>query len=63
VKNIGTQIARQSALAAATIADEAKAKGNTAFAAGHFEEAIQHLSHAVVLTPDNDVLYSSRSAA
>jgi stress-induced-phosphoprotein 1 len=48
---------------AAAIADEAKAKGNAAFAAGRFEEAVQHLSHAVALTPDNDVLYSSRSAA
>ncbi|GJN26878.1 hypothetical protein PR202_gb14844 [Eleusine coracana subsp. coracana] len=45
------------------MADEAKAKGNAAFAAGRFEEAIQHFSDAIVLAPDNHVLYSNRSAA
>ncbi|TVU15056.1 hypothetical protein EJB05_38558 [Eragrostis curvula] len=45
------------------MADEAKAKGNAAFAAGRFEEAAQHFSDAVALAPDNHVLYSNRSAA
>ncbi|ONM15446.1 Hsp70-Hsp90 organizing protein [Zea mays] len=42
---------------------EAKAKGNAAFAAGRFEEAVQHFSDAIALAPDNHVLYSNRSAA
>ncbi|CAD6262908.1 unnamed protein product [Miscanthus lutarioriparius] len=45
------------------MADEAKAKGNAAFAAGRFEEAVQHFSDAIALAPDNHVLYSNRSAA
>ncbi|KAJ4800348.1 Hsp70-Hsp90 organizing protein 1 [Rhynchospora pubera] len=43
--------------------DEAKAKGNAAFSAGRFEEAIQHFSDAISLAPTNHVLYSNRSAA
>ncbi|XP_010933724.1 hsp70-Hsp90 organizing protein 1 [Elaeis guineensis] len=45
------------------MADEAKAKGNVAFSAGRFEEAIRHFSEAIVLAPTNHVLYSNRSAA
>ncbi|XP_062185217.1 hsp70-Hsp90 organizing protein-like [Phragmites australis] len=45
------------------MADEAKAKGNAAFAAGRFEEAAQHFTDAIALAPDNHVLYSNRSAA
>jgi stress-induced-phosphoprotein 1 len=45
------------------MADEAKAKGNAAFAAGRFDKAVQHFSDAVALAPDNHVLYSNRSAA
>ncbi|KAJ3706586.1 hypothetical protein LUZ61_010291 [Rhynchospora tenuis] len=45
------------------MADEAKAKGNAAFSAGRFEEAIQHFSDAISLAPTNHVLYSNRSAA
>jgi stress-induced-phosphoprotein 1 len=45
------------------MADEAKAKGNAAFAAGRFDEAARHFSDAVALAPDNHVLYSNRSAA
>ncbi|KAK3144127.1 hypothetical protein QOZ80_4AG0309120 [Eleusine coracana subsp. coracana] len=45
------------------MADEAKAKGNAAFAAGRFEEAVKHFSDAIALAPDNHVLHSNRSAA
>ncbi|XP_047067799.1 hsp70-Hsp90 organizing protein-like [Lolium rigidum] len=45
------------------MADEAKAKGNAAFAAGRFEEAAGHFGAAIALAPDNHVLYSNRSAA
>ncbi|KAF3322405.1 hsp70-Hsp90 organizing protein 3 [Carex littledalei] len=45
------------------MADEAKAKGNAAFSAGRFEEAVQHFSDAITLAPSNHVLYSNRSAA
>ena len=45
------------------MADEAKAKGNTAFSAGQFEEAIKHFSEAITLAPSNHVLYSNRSAS
>ncbi|KAI3468895.1 hypothetical protein Pfo_025558 [Paulownia fortunei] len=45
------------------MADEAKAKGNTAFAAGKFNDAIRHFTDAVNLAPTNHVLYSNRSAA
>ncbi|XP_060179980.1 hsp70-Hsp90 organizing protein 3-like [Lycium barbarum] len=45
------------------MADEAKAKGNAAFAAGNFSEAINHFTEAIHLSPTNHVLYSNRSAA
>ncbi|RWW36943.1 hypothetical protein BHE74_00057995, partial [Ensete ventricosum] len=45
------------------MAEEAKAKGNAAFAAGRFDEAIRHFSEAIDLAPTNHVLYSNRSAA
>lgn len=45
------------------MADEAKAKGNAAFSAGNFEEAIRHFTDAINLAPTNHVLYSNRSAA
>lgn len=45
------------------MADEAKAKGNAAFSAGRFEEAVQYFSDAITLAPSNHVLYSNRSAA
>ncbi|GAB2300890.1 Hsp70-Hsp90 organizing protein 2 [Dionaea muscipula] len=45
------------------MADEAKAKGNAAFAAGNFNEAIKHFTDAINLAPTNHVLYSNRSAA
>ncbi|KAL8172286.1 hypothetical protein V2J09_024090 [Rumex salicifolius] len=44
-------------------ADEAKAKGNAAFSAGNYSEAIKHFSDAIALSPSNHVLYSNRSAA
>jgi stress-induced-phosphoprotein 1 len=45
------------------MADEAKAKGNSAFAAGNFDEAIRHFTEAITFAPNNHVLYSNRSAA
>ncbi|CAK9195110.1 unnamed protein product [Sphagnum troendelagicum] len=45
------------------MADEAKAKGNAAFSAGKFEEAVGYFAEAIALSPDNHVLYSNRSAA
>ncbi|PSR91560.1 Hsp70-Hsp90 organizing protein [Actinidia chinensis var. chinensis] len=45
------------------MADEAKAKGNAAFSAGNFEDAIRHFTAAIELAPKNHVLYSNRSAA
>ncbi|CAM8882816.1 unnamed protein product [Rhodiola kirilowii] len=45
------------------MADEAKAKGNTAFSAGDYPTAIKHFTDAISLAPENHVLYSNRSAA
>ncbi|XP_075099617.1 hsp70-Hsp90 organizing protein 3-like [Nicotiana tabacum] len=45
------------------MADEAKAKGNAAFSAGNFTDAITHFTEAINLSPTNHVLYSNRSAA
>lgn len=45
------------------MAEEAKAKGNAAFAAGNFDDAVKHFSDAIALSPTNHVLYSNRSAA
>lgn len=45
------------------MADEAKAKGNAAFSAGNYTEAIRHFTDAINLAPTNHVLYSNRSAA
>lgn len=46
-----------------SMADEAKAKGNAAFSAGNFEDAIKHFSDAITLSPSNHVLFSNRSAS
>lgn len=43
-------------------AEELKAKGNTAFSAGNFAEAIEHFSAAIEKDPSNHVLFSNRSA-
>ncbi|KAM7491258.1 hypothetical protein LguiA_034179 [Lonicera macranthoides] len=45
------------------MADEAKAKGNAAFAAKNYADAITHFTAAIDLAPTNHVLYSNRSAA
>ncbi|KAH0644154.1 hypothetical protein KY284_032038 [Solanum tuberosum] len=47
----------------AAAADEAKSKGNAAFAAGNFTDAVRHFTEAINLSPNNHVLYSNRSAA
>ncbi len=41
----------------------AQAKGNAAFSAGNFEEAIQFFTQAIAVDPKNHVLYSNRSAS
>ncbi|KAA8521897.1 hypothetical protein F0562_012789 [Nyssa sinensis] len=45
------------------MADEAKAKGNAAFAAGNYTDAVRFFGEAIDLAPTNHVLYSNRSAA
>ncbi|VFR01952.1 unnamed protein product [Cuscuta campestris] len=45
------------------MAEEAKAKGNAAYAAGNFTEAIKHFTEAIDFAPTNHILYSNRSAA
>ena len=40
-----------------------QAKGNAAFSAGNYEEAIQHFTAAIEKDPSNHVLYSNRSAS
>ncbi len=40
-----------------------KNKGNAAFAAGKYEEAIGHFTEAIKIDPTNHILYSNRSAA
>lgn len=45
------------------MAEEAKAKGNEAFSAGKYEDAIRHFTEAINLAPTNHVLYSNRSAS
>eukprot|EP01062_Namystynia_karyoxenos_P019115 TRINITY_DN17159_c0_g1_i1.p1 TRINITY_DN17159_c0_g1~~TRINITY_DN17159_c0_g1_i1.p1 ORF type:complete len:592 (+),score=303.25 TRINITY_DN17159_c0_g1_i1:109-1776(+) len=45
------------------MSDEYKAKGNAAFQAGNFPEAVQLFSKAIDLDEKNHVLYSNRSAA
>ncbi|KAH0643627.1 hypothetical protein KY285_032287 [Solanum tuberosum] len=47
----------------AAAADESKSKGNAAFAAGNFTDAVRHFTEAINLSPNNHVLYSNRSAA
>lgn len=43
--------------------DELKAKGNAAFSAGRFEEAVALFDEAIALDGENHVLYSNKSAA
>lgn len=40
-----------------------QAKGNAAFSAGNFEEAIKHFTEGINVDGSNHVLYSNRSAA
>ncbi|KAJ1882303.1 Hsp90 cochaperone, partial [Kickxella alabastrina] len=46
-----------------TSANELKAQGNAAFAAGKHDEAIKLFTQAIELDPQNHVLYSNRSAS
>lgn len=43
--------------------DDLKSRGNKAFAAKSYDEAIDLFSQAINLDPSNHVLYSNRSAA
>ena len=40
-----------------------QAKGNAAFSAGQFPEAVKFFSEAIAVDPSNHVLFSNRSAA
>ena len=40
-----------------------QAKGNAAFSAGNFPEAVEHFTAAIAVDGSNHVLYSNRSAA
>ena len=44
-------------------AQDLKAKGGAAFKAGNFEEAVDHFTAAIDLTPEDQTLYSNRSAS
>ncbi|KAG1672511.1 hypothetical protein FOA52_002820 [Chlamydomonas sp. UWO 241] len=44
-------------------ADELKAKGNAAFSAASYPEAIEFFTQAIAVDPKNHVLFSNRSAA
>lgn len=46
-----------------TLRSMPQAKGNAAFSAGHFFEAVEHFTAAIAADPANHVLYSNRSAA
>eukprot|EP00965_Chrysotila_dentata_P122507 4049172-Pleurochrysis_carterae.AAC.2 len=43
--------------------DAARLRGNVAFGAGHFDEALAAYCEALTLEPDNGLLYGNRSAA
>ena len=43
-------------------ADELKAKGNAAFSAKNYDEAIDFFSQGIAIDPNNHVLFSNRSA-
>lgn len=43
--------------------EDFKAKGNEAFKAGKYQEAVQHFSEAIKLNPGDGILYSNRSGA
>ena len=45
------------------MSDELKAKGNQAFAAKNYKEAIEFFTQAIEVDPKNHVLFSNRSAA
>jgi stress-induced-phosphoprotein 1 len=44
-------------------ADECKQRGNDAFNAGRFEDAIAEYTRAIELRPRDHILFSNRSAA
>lgn len=53
----------QATLLLTIISTPLQAKGNTAFSAGNFDEAITHFTDAIATDPSNHVLFSNRSAA
>ena len=44
-------------------AEELKAKGNAAFSAKNYTEAVDFFTQAINLDPNNHVLFSNRSAS
>ena len=50
-------------MSAKELAQAAKAKGNAAFSAGKYDEAVQHFSEAITHDPTDAIFYSNRSGA
>ena len=61
--NAGHVRVRSKEKAVMSAADESKAAGNAAFAAGDYDKAVEMFTRAIEADPTNHVLYSNRSGA
>ena len=50
-------------MSAKELAQAAKAKGNAAFSAGKYDEAIKHFTEAISHDPTDAIFYSNRAGA